>query len=131
MMPRDESAPTLYERVGGHETFATIVHQFFELAKDDPELSKVYPAHDWDGAENRLLLFLAQYWGGPMTYSLTRGAPMLRMRHMPYRVTRRGAERWASCMHDAIASVEMDPADAAAIGEYTDRAAMFLINADD
>ncbi|MFT3876280.1 MAG: globin [Propioniciclava sp.] len=127
----DESEQSLYERVGGHEAFATMVHTFFERAKADPELSHVYPNDDWQGAEERLLMFMEQYWGGPMTYSLTRGAPMLRMRHMPYRITRRGAESWARCWYEAVDSVDIDPEDAAQLRAYADRASVFMINADD
>ena len=117
--------------MGGHETFAAIVGRFFELAKVDPELSRVYPDDDWAGAEHRLLLFMEQYWGGPTTYSLTRGAPMLRMRHMPYRITPYGAQRWTACWYEALGSVDLAPEDAEQLRAYADRAAVFMINADE
>lgn len=107
-----------------------IVGRFFESAKADTELSRVYPGDDWEGAESRLLMFMEQYWGGPTTYSLIRGAPMLRMRHMPYRITPLGAQRWAACWHRAIGSVALDPADAEQLRAYADRASVFMINAD-
>lgn len=129
--PPEDAASSLYERVGGHATFAAIIGRLFALAKVDPELSRVYPAGDWPGAEHRLLLFMEQYWGGPTTYSLTRGAPMLRMRHMPYRITPTGARRWTECWYQAVASVDLPPEDAEQLRAYADRAAVFLINADE
>ena len=39
------------------------------------------PYLDLSRARRRLTLFLAQYWGGPTTYSDERGHPRLRARH--------------------------------------------------
>ena len=50
-------------------------------------LRPLYPEEDLGPAEERFLLFLVQYWGGPTTYSDTRGHPRLRMRHAPFAVT--------------------------------------------
>ena len=36
-------------------------------------LRPLYPEEDLSGAEERLRLFLMQYWGGPHTYSDRRG----------------------------------------------------------
>ena len=47
----------------------------------------LYPEEDLGPAEERFRLFLVQYWGGPTTYSDTRGHPRLRMRHAPFAVT--------------------------------------------
>lgn len=123
---------TFYDRVGGHPAFRALIAEFFRGVKDDPELAALYPHDDWDGAENRLLMFFEQYWGGPMTYSRTRGAPMLKMRHMPFKITERMAEHWASCMHRAIATtMVLGPDDEFLIHDYVERACRYLINADE
>src|SRR5947209_564046 len=70
---------SFFEAVGGEETFRRLVHRFYELAADDPVLRPVYPAQDLGPAEEHLLLFLIQYWGGPQTYNELRGHPRLRM----------------------------------------------------
>ena len=59
-------------------------------------LRPMYPEDDLaDGsAARRLTLFLAQYWGGPSTYSQERGHPRLRMRHAPFAVTPKAGEHW-------------------------------------
>ena len=46
----------------------------------------LYPEADLAGAEERLRMFLVQYWGGPRTYSEQRGHPRLRMRHAPFAI---------------------------------------------
>ena len=136
MIASDDQAPeetlqtALYDRVGGRETFARIMRAFFVGVRDDDLLAPMY-AHDYDGSEQRLLLFFEQYWGGPTTYSRTRGAPMLRMRHMPYKVTPQAKDRWLALMHTAISTVEVEYEDEFLLRDYIERAAEYLINADD
>lgn len=122
---------TFYDHVGGHDTFRRLIHDFFERVRTRPELAAMYPQDDWEGAENRLLMFFEQYWGGPMTYSRTRGAPMLKMRHMPYKITARMAGQWADCMHDAINDLGLGAEEAHLMRDYVERACRYLINADE
>jgi len=93
---------TFYDAVGGEPTFRAIVARFYELVAVDDLLRALYPEEDLGPAEERLRLFLMQYWGGPTTYSDERGHPRLRMRHAPFRIG--GAERdaWLRAMRTAI-----------------------------
>lgn len=118
-----------YDHVGGHATFVKLIGGLFEGIREDPELAAMFT--DMEGAEQRLLLFFEQYWGGPMTYSLTRGAPKLRMRHMPYKVTPDMTQRWLDRFHDAITDVGFGPEEEFLMRDYVERAARYLINADD
>lgn len=121
---------SFYDRVGGRATFVRLMRRFFLELREDPELAAMY-SHDWHGAECRLLLFFEQYWGGPMTYSRTRGAPMLKMRHMPYKITERMKDHWLRCMHTAIDEIALEPEDDFLMRDYVERAAKYLINADE
>ena len=100
---------TLYEEIGGEDTFRRIVARFYAGVAGDPTLRVLYPEEDLGPAEERLRLFLIQYWGGPHTYSDQRGHPRLRMRHAPFVIA--GAERdaWLRHMRDALDSVELSP----------------------
>jgi hemoglobin len=84
------------------------VARFYELVRSDEVLRPLYPDDDLDGAEDRLRMFLEQYWGGPRTYSDQRGHPRLRMRHAPFRIGFIERDAWLRCMHIAVAAV--DPA---------------------
>ncbi len=126
-----EQTGTFYERVGGHETFARMVAVFYEGVAKDPPLRALYPEEDLGPAEERLLLFFEQYWGGPKTYSETRGHPRLRMRHAPYAVTPTQRDRWLHHMHAAIDTLNMAAAEEAELREYVTRAAQFMVNAED
>ena len=46
--------------------------------------------------------FQSDTWGGPLRYRPWRGEPRMRMRHMPFRITREDAAVWMSCMTAAV-----------------------------
>ena len=62
------SEATFYERAGGAATFKELTARFYEKVAVNPILKPMYPDEDLAGAQERLELFLAQYWGGPATY---------------------------------------------------------------
>ena len=86
---------SFFDAVGGEPTFRRLVDRFYEGVADDPLLRPMYPEEDLGPAADRLTLFLMQYWGGPNTYSSTRGHPRLRMRHAPFVVDAGRARRLA------------------------------------
>ncbi len=122
---------TFYERVGGHETFRQLVHEFYKGVATDPPLRDMYPEADLGPAEDRLRLFLEQYWGGPKTYQEQRGHPRLRMRHLEFTVTPAQRDRWVHHMMNAVDTLTLEAADDAALRDYLVRAAAFMINAPD
>jgi hemoglobin len=123
---------SFYDAVGGAETFHAIVSRFYELVADDEILRPLYPEEDLSGAEERLRMFLEQYWGGPRTYSERRGHPRLRMRHVPFRITPIERDAWLRCMHTAIAEIDtytLDDDHRRALLDYLQMAADSLVNA--
>ena len=123
-----EQAETFYDAVGGHETFRQLVHQFYQGVADDPVLRPLYPGQDLRPAEERLRMFLEQYWGGPTTYSLQRGHPRLRMRHAPFKINPEARERWLHHMRIAVASLELPADQHAVLWDYLQRAAHSMVN---
>lgn len=122
---------TFYEAVGGEDTFREVVHRFYQQVQKDDLIGPMYPADDWDGAEDRLRWFLSQYWGGPQTFSENRGHPRLRMRHARFLIGEAEAQRWLEMMDKAIAEIDeqrLPPAHRAAMREYMQRVAYMLIN---
>lgn len=128
MHTSDEPSP--YEQMGGHETFATIARVFYEGVADDPVLAPMYPEKDLAPAEERMRMFLEQYWGGPTAYSETRGHPRLRMRHLPFAVTPEARDRWLAHMMAAVDAAALAPEWDAALRDYLSRAAHSLVNTD-
>lgn len=101
----------VYDLVGGEEFFTRLVDHFYAGVSEDALLAPLYPSEDLAGANERLRLFLMQYWGGPTTYSDTRGHPRLRMRHASFPVGPDTQAAWLSHMTAAIeASAPPEPA---------------------
>jgi hemoglobin len=98
----ESKAETFYDAVGGEETFRRIVARFYSEVARDEVLRPVYPEEDLSGAEERLRMFLIQYWGGPKTYSERRGHPRLRMRHAPFKIGPIERDAWLRCMRIAV-----------------------------
>ena len=129
--PVAETSQTFYDAVGGAATFRTIVSRFYELVSDDEVLRPLYPEEDLTAAEDRLRMFLEQYWGGPRTYSDQRGHPRLRMRHAPYRIGFIERDAWLRCMHTAVAAVDsatLDDEHRAELLGYLEMAAQAMVN---
>lgn len=122
---------SMYASVGGHDTFVALVDRFYEGVVADPVLAPLYPPDDIDGARERLTLFLEQYWGGPSTYSQTRGHPRLRMRHAGFHIGPAARDAWIAHMGEALASLQLPPLQHDVMWDYLERAAHSLINSFD
>jgi hemoglobin len=117
-----------YETIGGAPTFRRIVARFFALVRDDAVLRAVYTDEDLGPAEERLRLFLMQYWGGPTTYSDRRGHPRLRMRHHPFAIGRRECDAWLAAMRVAVDEAGLDAPHREQLWSYLESTANHMIN---
>lgn len=126
----DEPA-SVFDAVGGLAFFESLVERFYAGVETDPVLLHLYPEpEDLGPAKHKLALFLAQYWGGPATYSQERGHPALRMRHAPFAIGAEERDRWLTHMRDAVAGMEAPLEIAEALTEYFEMAAAALRNLD-
>jgi hemoglobin len=123
-----ESAPTFYDAVGGAKTFRRLVHRFYQGVAEDPVLRPLYPEADLSGAEERLRMFLEQYWGGPRTYSEQRGHPRLRMRHAPFAVDQAAHDAWLRQMRSSVDELDLHPDAEKLLWDYLVMAAGSLVN---
>jgi hemoglobin len=119
---------TFYEAVGGEETFRRLVSRFYQGVAADPLLRPLYPEEDLSGAEERLRLFLIQYWGGPSTYSQRRGHPRLRMRHARFVIGQAERDAWLRRMTEAVDSLELPEPLHGMLLDYLTSASQALIN---
>ena len=95
---------------------------------DDPILRPMYPEGDLEPARQRLALFLIQFFGGPANYSLQRGHPRLRMRHLPFAIDQAARDAWVTNMPAALDELQLDPNVDATMRRYFEDAATFLMN---
>ncbi|MEZ0077082.1 globin [Planotetraspora sp. GP83] len=124
-----EQTESFYDAAGGEDVFRRLVHRFYEGVAEDPLLRPLYPEEDLSGAEDRLRMFLIQYWGGPSTYSQERGHPRLRMRHAPFVIGEPERDAWLKHMGEAVRSLGLAPEREEQLWKYLVYAAQSLINA--
>ena len=121
------TAQCLHEEAGGQPFFERLVDVFYQGIEKSEVLRAMYP-EDLGESKHHLVLFLAQYWGGPPRYAEERGHPRLRMRHAPFVITKRARDAWLLHMRAAVDSMEMGEEDRAELLAYLDMAAHQLRN---
>ncbi|MFG0214086.1 globin [Brevibacillus porteri] len=92
---------TPYGIIGGADTLARLVDTFYDLVKQHPDITDLFP-EDLTQVKERQYQFLTQFLGGPSLYSDAHGHPMLRARHMPFPIGPIQAEAWLACMDKAM-----------------------------
>ncbi len=117
-----------FEEFGGKTFFLNLVNDFYQGVKFDPILKPMYPENDFEGAIERLSLFLMQYWGGPTTYSEKRGHPRLRMRHMPFAIDFKARDAWLTHMQNALKKQNLSSELETKIWNYLQMAANSMVN---
>jgi hemoglobin len=119
---------TFYEAVGGEPTFRRIVARFYAEVAVDDVLRPIYPEADLGPAEERMRLFLMQYWGGPHTYSDRRGHPRLRMRHAPFKIGPVERDAWLRAMRVAVDEANLPGPLEEQLWQYFEMAAQSMVN---
>ena len=119
--------PTIYELVGGEETFRQIVDIFYSRIEADPLLRTMFPADLGPGKRNQQL-FLMQYFGGPTTYNSERGHPRLRMRHAPFPIGQAARDAWLAHMLAALDAVGVAEPALSVMRSYFENAANAMMN---
>ena len=124
-------SPTPFERLGGEAGVRALVDRFYDLMDLDPgaaELRALHPT-SLDGSRDKLYWFLCGWLGGPQHYTDRFGHPMLRARHLPFRIGLRERDQWLACMHQAMAELAVEPALAERLAESFFGTADWMVNA--
>lgn len=112
----------------GEDGFARLVAAFYRQVPQDDILGKMYPEEDRAGAEQRLRDFLIYRFGGPQRYIAERGHPMLRARHLPFRIDQAARDHWMRLMGNAFAEAAL-PAEAEQfLRAFFEQMSTFMIN---
>ncbi|MEB1806274.1 MAG: globin [Bacillaceae bacterium] len=98
---------TPYDAIGGAELLSKLVDTFYDKVSRHPVLAPIFP-DDLTETARKQKQFLTQFLGGPTLYSDEHGHPMLRARHMPFKITPTGASAWLACMKEAMDEVGLD-----------------------
>jgi len=112
----------------GEDGFQNLVAAFYRRVKTDSILAPLYPQDDFEGAEERLRLFLIQRFGGPQHYHQRRGHPRLRMRHAPFPVDLNARNRWMELMSAAMDELKIDAEIRVILHDYFHSTATHMMN---
>ncbi|HVZ45462.1 MAG TPA: group II truncated hemoglobin [Ramlibacter sp.] len=95
---------TPFERIGGEEKVKALVERFYDLMDLEPRYSALRAVHgsELGQARQKLFWFLCGWLGGPQHYTNRFGHPMLRARHLPFRIGIRERDQWLACMDQAM-----------------------------
>src|SRR5260370_27790156 len=118
---------TIYELVGGMDTFRKLAEAFYKRIEVDPLLRPMFPKR-LQHAIDRQALFLAQYFGGPEEYNAKRGHPRLRMRHAPFKIGQTERDAWLHNMFEALDEVGIEEPARTTMRQYFEQTATFLVN---
>jgi hemoglobin len=118
----------VYDLAGGMPAFERLVDVFYESVKADARLAPMFPA-DMSGPKEHLALFLAQFFGGPSEYSIRRGHPRLRSRHLPFAIGQAERDTWLQHMLAALEAVDIEEPALSEMRAYFEDASTFMINA--
>jgi hemoglobin len=117
---------TLFQKIGA-EKLKKLIHDFYSGIKTDELLSPMYQG-DFEGAEERLYLFIIQYLGGPDIYNQQRGHPRLRQRHIVFPITEEAKQNWLKNMQNALEISEIAETEKDFLWKYFQQTAEFLKN---
>ncbi len=96
---------TLYEQLG-EEQLKLLVSRFYHCVFSNIYLQPLFQ-NPREEIEEKQLLFLRQFLGGPQNYSERFGHPRMRARHLPHKIDQKAKEEWLSCMLSSVNSLEI------------------------
>jgi hemoglobin len=95
---------TIFEAIGGIDQVDALVDRFYDLMDLEPQYKELRAMHapDLSNSREKLKFFLTGWMGGPDIYSPKYGHPMLRARHLPFKIGLLERDQWLACMYQAM-----------------------------
>jgi len=101
---------TAYEIIGGEAGVRKLVDIFYDYMDSLPEVTEIRRMHakSLRVSREKLFLFLSGWLGGPDLYVQKYGHPMLRRRHLPFKIGIQERDQWMHCMQKALSDMQLD-----------------------
>ena len=111
-MTDGDVAISMFERIGGSATIDLLVDRFYERMDSLPEAKIIRAMHADDLGLIRDVLkrYLTEWTGGPRLYSVEKGHPRLRQRHIGFAIGDGERDAWLTCMRGALEETVADAA---------------------
>jgi hemoglobin len=109
-MTESDVAISMFERIGGSATIDRLVDRFYDRMDTVPEAQVIRAMHaaDLGAIRDVLKRYLAEWTGGPKLYSVEKGHPRLRQRHIGFAIGDAERDAWMLCMRGALEETVVD-----------------------
>ncbi|RXK18764.1 globin [Macrococcus sp. DPC7161] len=97
---------TPYELITKEKLYA-IIDTFYQYVEKDNRINHLFPG-DFKETARKQKQFLTQFLGGPTLYSDEHGHPMMRARHMHFKIGQLEKEAWLENMTKAIDAHQLE-----------------------
>lgn len=103
-MAEVEVTTSMFERIGGAVTIDRLVESFYARMDTLAEARTIRAMHapDLEPTKKVLKRYLTEWTGGPKLYSVEKGHPRLRQRHMGFPIGEAERDAWLLCMRGAL-----------------------------
>ncbi|HUX49497.1 MAG TPA: hypothetical protein VMW73_01805 [Spirochaetia bacterium] len=119
----------VYEAMG-QEKIRTMIRDFYARLAESP-IRDMFSKNLEQSAERSALFFIG-FLGGPPLYQQTIGPPMLRQRHIPFRIDEHAREIWLSCfdavLDDATAKYDFPADEVPVFREFLHQFSSWMVN---
>lgn len=95
---------SMFDRIGGAGIIDRLVEGFYKRMEEMPQARTILEMHpkDLGPVKNLLKRYLCEWTGGPKLYSVEKGHPRLRQRHMRFPIGEAERDAWLLCMMGAL-----------------------------
>lgn len=106
----DSEKTNVYELIGGEKVIRQLVDRFYHHMDTLPEAKTIRDMHNGDLnlVKEKLFMFLSGWLGGPQLFTEKYGHPMMRKRHMPFKIGKSERDQWMLCMVHAFDDVKIE-----------------------
>lgn len=94
-----QPSPEIYGIMGEENIFKMAADFYEELEKSS--LRPMFP-EDMPTASQKFAYFLVGILGGPLLYHQYYGQPMMRARHLPFRIDEAARQEWLNCFNRVL-----------------------------
>jgi hemoglobin len=104
MMSDVDVRVSMFERIGGPVIVDRLVETFYARVDSLPEAETIRAMHgpDLGSIKQVLKRYLSEWTGGPKLYSVEKGHPRLRQRHIRFPIGEAERDAWLLCMRGAL-----------------------------
>lgn len=95
---------SMFERIGGVVTIDRLVEAFYARMETLAEAKTIRAMHPSDLGSTKQVFkrYLTEWTGGPKLYSVEKGHPRLRQRHLGFAIGEAERDAWLKCMGGAL-----------------------------